>query len=60
MVDTQTARIFAECGVSLRQFSPPREGLVDLSLGLEQSGGAGEVQDVRVVLGDEGFLRPIS
>jgi dCMP deaminase len=34
LVDSQTAKIFAESGVKLRQFSPPREGLVDLSLGL--------------------------
>ncbi|KAF2445429.1 hypothetical protein P171DRAFT_358518, partial [Karstenula rhodostoma CBS 690.94] len=57
MVDTQTARIFAEGGVRLRQFSPLREGLVDLSLGLGLD--AGEVADVREVLGDERFVRPI-
>jgi len=34
MVDTMTAKIFAESGVSLRQFSPPTDGLVDLSIGL--------------------------
>jgi dCMP deaminase len=36
LVDTQTAKIFAESGVRLRQFSPPREGLVDLSQGVVQ------------------------
>ncbi|OAG11430.1 uncharacterized protein CC84DRAFT_1133219 [Paraphaeosphaeria sporulosa] len=63
MVDTQTARIFAESGVRLRQFSPPREGLVDLSGGLDggEDGGVGEgkVGDVREVLGDEEFVRPV-
>lgn len=34
LVDDQTARIFAESGVRLRQFSPPADGLVDLSLDL--------------------------
>jgi dCMP deaminase len=32
LVDDQTAKIFAESGVRLRQFSPPTGGLVDLSL----------------------------
>ncbi|PVH92402.1 hypothetical protein DM02DRAFT_700005 [Periconia macrospinosa] len=31
LVDTKTAEIFAESGVRLRQFTPPREGLVLLS-----------------------------
>jgi dCMP deaminase len=61
MVDTQTARIFAEGGVKLRQFSPPREGLVDLSLGLgrDDAGEAEEMGDVREVFGDDAFVRPI-
>ncbi|KAG9190420.1 dCMP deaminase [Alternaria panax] len=32
LVDDQTAKIFAESGVKLRQFSPPANGLVDLSI----------------------------
>lgn len=30
-MDSETAKIFNEAGVKLRQFSPPKEGLVDLS-----------------------------
>lgn len=41
MVDTKTAEIFAESGVRLRQFSPPREGLVDLSLNMVRDAGEG-------------------
>lgn len=64
MVDTKTAEIFAESGVKLRQFSPPREGLVDLSLGLVQDSmsdveQSANVQDVRDILGDDSFLRPL-
>ena len=64
MVDTKTAEIFAESGVKLRQFSPPREGLVDLSIGPSQGtvSGAeegGKVRDVREVLSDENFARPL-
>ncbi|KAF9732919.1 hypothetical protein PMIN06_012371 [Paraphaeosphaeria minitans] len=59
MVDTQTAKIFAESGVRLRQFSPPREGLVDLSVGLGCAEDAGQVDDVRDVFGDEGFVVPM-
>ncbi|KAL1595284.1 Deoxycytidine monophosphate (dCMP) deaminase [Paraconiothyrium brasiliense] len=64
MVDTKTAEILLEGGVKLRQFSPMREGLVDLSLGVGKDavGGAeegGEVGDVREVLGDETFVRPL-
>jgi dCMP deaminase len=33
MVDTMTAKIFAESGVKLRQFSPPTGGLLDLRWG---------------------------
>ncbi|XP_014559662.1 hypothetical protein COCVIDRAFT_35187 [Bipolaris victoriae FI3] len=33
LVDDQTAKIFAESGVKLRQFSPPTGGLVDLRIG---------------------------
>jgi dCMP deaminase len=67
MVDTKTAEIFAESGVRLRQFSPPREGLVDMSLSLSElalgAGGnddnAEKVEDVRNVLDSDTFLRPI-
>lgn len=61
LVDTQTAEIFAESGVRLRQFSPPTGGLVDLSLqGVAEVEARGErVQDVRQVLGDDGFIRPL-
>lgn len=33
LVDDQTAKIFTESGVKLRQFSPPTGGLVDLGIG---------------------------
>lgn len=64
MVDTKTAEIFAESGVRLRQFSPPREGLVDLSLDLPHNSVVSEehvakVNDVRQVLEDASFVRPI-
>ncbi|KAF1963775.1 hypothetical protein CC80DRAFT_433623 [Byssothecium circinans] len=63
LVDTKTAEIFAESGVRLRQFSPPREGLVDLSLPQAHAwttSGAEEtdVEDVRQVLDDTSFVRP--
>ena len=60
MVDTKTAEIFAESGVRLRQFSPPTEGLVDLSIGVQLGGGEqGKVEDVRAVFEDESFVRPL-
>jgi dCMP deaminase len=71
IVDTQTAKIFAESGVRLRQFSPPREGLVDLSLGplldsaddldTKSTAESGSVPstDVREVLDSDNFVRPI-
>lgn len=62
MVDKKTAEIFAESGVKLRQFSPPREGLVDLSLHLEDisiSGADNQIEDVRQTLEDQDFLRPV-
>lgn len=64
MVDTKTAEIFAESGVRLRQFSPPREGLVDLSPGLVQGSRVStdqlaKAQDVGEILGDDDFLRPL-
>lgn len=63
LVDTKTAEIFAESGVRLRQFTPPRNGLVDLSLGVVQEDGSvaeSRPADVREVLGDDNFVRPIS
>lgn len=36
-VDSKVENIFQEAGVKLRQFSPPRAGLIDLSSELEQS-----------------------
>lgn len=60
-MDTQTADIFAESGVRLRQFSPPTGGLVDLSLGLSKGEGEqSKVDDVREVLTDDSFLRPLN
>ena len=71
LVDTQTAEIFAQSGVRLRQFSPPREGLVDLSLGPPldaatepdtTAGAQAEVArsgDIREVLDDTNFIRPL-
>ena len=69
LVDTKTAEILAASGVRLRQFSPPREGLVDLSQGLaglssDTAGGAEKpeekVDDVREVLDDNDFVRPVT
>ncbi|KAF2747113.1 hypothetical protein M011DRAFT_519399 [Sporormia fimetaria CBS 119925] len=48
LVDSKTAAIFDESGVRLRQFVPPSEGLVDLSMG-----------DARLVLDDGEFVRPL-
>lgn len=60
LVDTKTAEIFAESGVRLRQFSPPAEGLVDLSIGASPSTTTANVEDVREILGDDNFVRPLS
>lgn len=65
MVDTKTAEIFAESGVRLRQFSPPTDGLVDLSLGLPPDTTVGaedlsKTDDIRQILDDASFVRPIS
>jgi dCMP deaminase len=70
LVDDQTARIFAESGVKLRQFSPPADGLVDLSLNitsLQQHNGRSDqlgqpqeqTNDIREVLDSEYFVRPL-
>ncbi|KAF2001317.1 hypothetical protein P154DRAFT_562652 [Amniculicola lignicola CBS 123094] len=68
LVDTQTAAIFAESGVRLRQFSPPRAGVVDLSVDANNGEGGTSwlqdeyehsIRDVRRVLDDEKFIRPI-
>jgi dCMP deaminase len=53
-----TAKIFAESGVRLRQFSPPADGLVDLSIGSGDNSGT-KTEDVREVLDDHSFLRPL-
>ena len=73
LVDDQTARIFAESGVKLRQFSPPADGLIDLSLNitpLQQHSGRSDqpdqfgqsqeqTDDIREVLDSEYFVRPL-
>lgn len=67
LVDTRTAEIFREGGVRLRQFVPPSEGLVDLSLGSPvELGDVPAVEedkermgDVREVLDDANFVRPL-
>lgn len=60
-MDDQTAKIFAESGVKLRQFSPPADGLVDLSI---RVGGekpkVDKAEDARELLDDMDFLRPLS
>jgi dCMP deaminase len=43
-MDAEAANLFKEAGVKLRQFSPPREGLVDLSCG----DGLPEGEDLRI------------
>ncbi|USW55890.1 Putative cytidine and deoxycytidylate deaminase domain, APOBEC/CMP deaminase, zinc-binding protein [Septoria linicola] len=40
-MDAEAAKIFLEAGVKLRQFSPPREGLVDLERQWEELVGSG-------------------
>lgn len=61
LVDDQSARIFAESGVRLRQFSPPTDGLVDLSLDSNGHPLQFEEQgdDIREVLDSEYFVRPL-
>lgn len=60
MVDTLTAKIFAESGVKLRQFSPPTDGLVDLSLGVPSNGSTTtKSEDIRDLLNDDSFIRPL-
>jgi dCMP deaminase len=60
LVDTQTAKIFAEGGVRLRQFSPPTNGLVDLSIGVGSDTKTEEkIDDVRELLNDDNFVRPL-
>lgn len=60
LVDDQSARIFAESGVRLRQFSPPTDGLVDLSLDNTPSNHVHKQgEDVRDVLDSEYFIRPL-
>ena len=60
LVDDQTARIFAESGVKLRQFSPPADGLVDLSLVLPSTTSPQQnSDDVREVLNSDDFVRPL-
>ncbi|KAF2846771.1 hypothetical protein T440DRAFT_492500 [Plenodomus tracheiphilus IPT5] len=61
LVDTQTAEIFAESGVRLRQFSPPAGGLVDLSLQVATvNPEETKVEDVREILSDDNFVRPLN
>ncbi|KAJ4367964.1 Deoxycytidine monophosphate (dCMP) deaminase [Didymella sp. IMI 355093] len=61
LVDDQSARIFAESGVRLRQFSPPADGLIDLSLDSNGQPLQFEEQgdDIREVLDSEYFVRPL-
>lgn len=60
LVDTKTAAIFAESGVRLRQFIPPSEGLIDLSLGTPVDDEHAEKPgDVREILDDANFVRPL-
>jgi dCMP deaminase len=70
LVDTKTAEIFAESGVRLRQFIPPSEGLVDLSMGpgldlsattsrREPPYPTADFGDIREILDDTNFVRPL-
>jgi dCMP deaminase len=54
LVDDKTAQIFAQSGVRLRQFSPPADGLVDLSL--VHGDGNSAVDDLRNTLNDVEFV----
>ena len=46
LVDDQTARIFKESGVKLRQFTPPTGGLVDLGMDLHQEKPVDQIECV--------------
>jgi dCMP deaminase len=65
LVDTKTAEVFAQGGVRLRQFSPPKNGLVDLSQSLPEDGitraeeESVNIDDVREFFSHESFVRPI-
>lgn len=55
-MDDQTAKIFAESGVKLRQFSPPADGLVDLSIGVDEGKQEEDkAEDARELLDDLNF-----
>ena len=48
-MDTETAAIFSEAGVKLRQFSPPRSGLINLCFEEEGKDKVGEVEESALV-----------
>jgi len=48
-MDTETAAIFKEAGVKLRQFSPPRRGLINLGVESEGKGAEGETTETALV-----------
>ncbi|KAF1943885.1 hypothetical protein EJ02DRAFT_399590 [Clathrospora elynae] len=61
VVDTETAKIFADGGVTLRQFSPPTDGLVDLSLCVESDTKELKVRPaIREPLNEDSLIRSLS
>jgi dCMP deaminase len=48
-MDTETAAIFKQAGVKLRQFSPPRRGLINLGVASEEKGGEGQIRETALV-----------
>ena len=57
VVDAQSADLFAKSGVTLRQFSPPAGGLVDLSADVESEGLHGMIDAVGGLLSDDNLVR---
>ncbi|EDU41673.1 dCMP deaminase [Pyrenophora tritici-repentis Pt-1C-BFP] len=60
VVDDQSAATLARCGVTLRQFSPPAGGLVDLSIGIESERLQGMLGALGGLLSDDNLVRPLS
>ena len=48
-MDTETAAIFRGAGVKLRQFSPPRNGLINLGFESEREDGKGDTGGAALV-----------
>jgi len=60
VVDAQSADLFAKSGVTLRQFSPPAGGLVDLGLSVESERPQGMIDAIGELVCDDNLVRPLS